>query len=110
MKKILFLLALCMLIDTAYGQFRRRRKTSEGNTERSSLNYSNPKVYVVGGIEMEELKVVVKNALVSLSELNVVNKVKVNGDELSGAIIKLWNHGLVGDVTISIDRSACDQI
>ncbi len=110
MKKILFLLALCMLIDTAYGQFRRRRNTSGGNTERSSLNYSNPKVYVVGGIEVEGLKVLDKNALVSLSGLKVGDKVKVPGDEISGAIKKLWKHGLVGDVTISIDRIEGDQI
>ncbi|MEM9856204.1 MAG: POTRA domain-containing protein [Bacteroidota bacterium] len=111
MKKILILLAFCIIADSAYSQFRRRRNSSgTSTTPTSSLNYSNPKIYVIGGIEVEGLKVLDKNALVSLSGLKVGDKVKVPGDEISGAIKKLWKHGLVGDVKISIDRIEGDQI
>ncbi|MEM6523085.1 MAG: POTRA domain-containing protein [Bacteroidota bacterium] len=110
MKKIVILIAFCLIADGAYSQFRKRRNSSGTGNTTSSLNYSNPKVYVVGGIEVEGLKVLDKNALVSLSGLKVGDKVKVPGDEISGAIKKLWKHGLVGDVKISIDRIEGDQI
>ena len=110
MKKLVFLLALCMVLDTAYGQFRKRRTTTPTNESTSSLNYSNPKEYVVGGIDITGLRVLDKNALISLSGLKVGDKVKIPGDEISGAIKKLWRHGLVGDVSITIDKIEGDQI
>ena len=108
MKKLVLFLALLVLADQANGQFRRRNANTEKNE--SSLNYSNPTQYVIAGIDVTGLRVLDKNALISLSGLKVGDKIKIPGDEISGAIKKLWKHGLVGDVSISIDKIEGDQV
>ncbi|MEQ9166210.1 MAG: POTRA domain-containing protein [Fulvivirga sp.] len=107
MKKVLFLLVLCLFVIDVNGQFRRRSTQEE---EQNGLNYSNPQQYVIAGIEVTGLKVLDKNALISLSGLKIGDNVNIPGDEISGAIKKLWKHGLVGDVAITIDKIEEDKI
>ncbi|MTI20709.1 outer membrane protein assembly factor BamA, partial [Fulvivirga sp. RKSG066] len=108
MRRVLIFLILCCFAGQVDAQFRKRNQSRSDNS--SDLNYSNPTEYVIAAIEVSGLKVLDKNALISLSGLKVGDKVKVPGDDISGAIKKLWKHGLVGDVTISIDKIEGDQI
>ena len=39
-----------------------------------------------------------------LPGLKVGDKIKIPGDGISNAIRRLWKHGLVGDVTIKVDK------
>lgn len=105
---LLIALLLCICADT-WGQFRRRRQTQPPSTE-SRLNYANPEEYFIGGIEVTGLRILDKNAIVSLTGLKVGDKIKIPGDAITGAIRKLWKHGLVGDVTISVDRIEGDNV
>lgn len=109
MKKVVLFLVLCMAFGAVNGQFRRRGNRDTTQPE-NSLNYSNPKVYVISSIKVEGLNVLDENALISLSGLKVGDKVKVPGDEISGAIKKLWKHGLVGDVSVKIDKIEGDEV
>lgn len=89
---------------SANSQFRKgRERVIETNAE-GTLNYANPIEYYIGGIDITGLDILDKNAIISLTGLRVGDKVKIPGDQISSAIRKLWNHGLVGDVTIMIDR------
>ncbi|HNP17577.1 MAG TPA: POTRA domain-containing protein [Fulvivirga sp.] len=106
MKKFLFLLVLCVFAIDVNGQFRKRSTTEE----EGGLNYSRPQEYVIAGIEVTGLKVLDKNALISLTGLKVGDKVNIPGDEVSGAIKRLWKHGLVGDVSILIDKIEDDKV
>ncbi|UII34431.1 BamA/TamA family outer membrane protein [Fulvivirga ulvae] len=107
MKRVSVFLIFCFFIATSLNaQFRKRGNVQDD----SGLNYSNPQEYVIAGIEVTGLKVLDKNALISLSGLKVGDKIKVPGDDISGAIRKLWKHGLVGNVSITIDRIEEDQI
>lgn len=92
-----------MMVDTVSGQFR-RRNTTDAESATDGLNYSRPQEYVVAGIKVTGLNVLDENALISLTGLKIGDKVSIPGDEISGAIKKLWKHGLVGDVSISIDK------
>jgi outer membrane protein insertion porin family len=91
-------------------QFRknRERTTSEPSAEKSpalsDLNYANPAEYYIGGIDVEGLRVLDKTAIISLSGLKVGDKIKIPGDQVGNAVRKLWKHGLVGDVSILVDR------
>ena len=108
MKRILFFLIFCCFLATSlHAQFRKRGAGAQGE---SDLSYSNPKEYVIAGIEVSGLKVLDKNALISLSGLKIGDEIKIPGDDISGAIRKLWKHGLVGNVTISIDKIEDDKI
>lgn len=107
MKKLSFLLVFCFIVASAAdAQFRRRGAVQNDN----GLNYSNPQEYIIAGIEVTGLQVLDENALISLTGLKVGDKIKVPGDDISGAIRKLWKHGLVGDVSITIDKIEGDEI
>jgi outer membrane protein insertion porin family len=99
---LLIVLLICAAAD-AWAQFRRRDKIITPGTE-NRLNYANPAEYIIGGIEVTGLKILDENAIVSLTGLKIGDKIKIPGDAISGAIRKLWKHGLVGDVTIAVDR------
>lgn len=93
----------------SWAQFRRRDRTSQSAVD-NSLNYANPTEYFIAGIEVTGLAILDKNAIISLTGLKVGDKIKIPGDGITGAIRKLWKHGLVGDVTIAVDRIEGDNV
>ena len=103
MRKIilLFLITTCFVAEA---QFRKSRQQQAQQMGESSLNYANPQEYIIGGIDITGLNILDKNALISLSGLRVGDKVKIPSDKVSNAIRKLWKHGLVGDISIGVDR------
>jgi outer membrane protein insertion porin family len=109
MKKVLFLVVLLGFTVDTWAQFRRNR-TSSGAAAENNLNYANPAEYTIAGIEVTGLNVLDKNAMVSLTGLKVGDKIKIPGDAITGAIRSLWKHGLVGDVTIKVDRVEGDNV
>ncbi|MEQ8304342.1 MAG: POTRA domain-containing protein [Cyclobacteriaceae bacterium] len=106
MKRILIpLILVCIAsVQTVQGQFRRNREPATPALSENSLNYANPVEYIIGGIEVKGLNVLDKNAMISLTGLKIGDKVKIPSDKISGAIRKLWKHGLVGDATIEVER------
>ena len=104
MRRFLLLAFLLVFfsVDVSLAQFRRSREQESalGN----SLNYANPVEYTIGGIEVTGLNILDKSAMISLTGLKVGDKIKLPGEKISGAIRKLWKHGLVGDATILVDR------
>jgi outer membrane protein insertion porin family len=89
---------------SASAQFKRSREKSANATLDGNLNYANPGEFMIAGIEVSGLNVLDKNSMVALTGLKIGDKIKIPGDAISGAIRKLWKHGLVGDVTINVDR------
>jgi outer membrane protein insertion porin family len=108
MTRILLIFLFLTTAIASSAQFRRSRNTPASNQDQTpangELNYRNPSEYTIAGIEVTGLNVLDKNAMVSLTGLKVGDKIKIPGDAISGAIRKLWKHGLVGDATISVDR------
>ncbi len=106
MRKILPLVILFLMVFVlaAQGQFRRNRVQESAPLTQNTLNYANPVEYTIGGIEVTGLNILDKNAMISLTGLKVGDKVKIPGEQIAGAIRKLWKHGLVGDATILVDR------
>src|SRR6187549_2612551 len=109
MKKVLFLMILLGFTVDTWAQFRRNRERS-GTAAENTLNYANPAEYTIGGIEVSGLNVLDKNAMVSLTGLKVGDKIKIPGDAITNAIRGLWKHGLVGDVTIKVDKIEGDNV
>ncbi len=108
MKRLLPLIAICVLVYSlpANGQFRSRQQQQSTTpaAPADNLNYANPTEYIIGGIDVVGLRVLDKNAIISLTGLRVGDKVKIPGDKISGAMRKLWNHGLVGDISIEVEK------
>ncbi len=104
-RKVLIFLLLVLGIAPAGAQFRRaREQRSQTAVSADNLNYANPQEYYVGGLELTGLSVYDKNAILSLTGIKVGDKIKVPGDDISGAVRRLWKHGLFGDVSIAVDR------
>jgi outer membrane protein insertion porin family len=100
---ILLLVILFVAADNTLAQFR----SSKGQTpalDQTTLNYASPQEFIIGGIEVTGLNVLDKNAMISLTGLKIGDKVKIPGDAISGAIRKLWKHGLIGDATIVVQK------
>jgi len=106
MRSILVLALALLAIVSSYGQYRRNRSqpTLPADANENPINYTNPNEYYIAGIEITGLNVLDKNAMSSLTGLKIGDKIKIPGDNIASAIRKLWKHGLVGDVTISVDR------
>ncbi len=110
MKKlsVFIICALFALIETkAQVVFGRDQTTSSGGV---SINYSSPKEYTIADIEVRGVQFLDNNALISLSGLRVGDKIKVPGDEITTAIKKLWNQGVVGNVSIYASKVEGDNI
>ena len=106
MRRISILLMMTLCGFSGAAQFRKSQdKTVATETpSEATLNYANPSEFFIAGIEIAGLNVLDKNAMISLTGLKVGDKIKIPGDRISTAIRKLWKHGLVGDVSISVDR------
>lgn len=113
MKKILLcVVVLCVwMSEQAVAQFRNRTtQSSTPELSESNLNYAAPQEYTIAGIEVTGLSLLDKSAMVSLTGLKIGDKIKIPGDGISGAIRKLWKHGLIGDASISVQKIEGDQV
>jgi outer membrane protein insertion porin family len=106
MRSILVLGLLLVCFVTSFGQYRKNRSQSSSPSSTTETPSTSPgqNEYYIAGIEITGLNVLDKNAMSSLTGLKIGDKVKIPGDNIASAIRKLWKHGLVGDVTISVDR------
>lgn len=74
------------------------------------FDYANPKEYTIGGISVEGASYLDPNALISLTGLRIGDKLLVPGETIGLAIRKLWKQGLLGDVSIEIDKIEADKV
>lgn len=74
------------------------------NSSKQKLSYEKPQEYTIGGIIVSGTKYLDKTVLISLSGLTIGDKIFVPGDQISGAIKKLWNQGLFADIQINAQK------
>src|SRR4051812_12965401 len=104
MKRLLIIGILICVAFSSWAQFRKRDRATAQPTDENALNYANPREYIIGGIEVSGINILDKNAMISISGLKVGDKVKIPGDAITSAIRKIWKYGLVGDISIDIQR------
>jgi outer membrane protein insertion porin family len=92
------LLVLAYSAPLAVGQI------SFNGSSSSSIEYTDPKTYTVGGITVEGVLHLDANAIVLLSGLSVGDKVDVPGERISSAIRSLWKQQLFSDVKIKATK------
>ena len=74
------------------------------------ISYETPKRYDLGGITISGVKFLDHNALISITGLKVGDKITVPGEEIGGAIKKLWEQGILGDVEVNVTSVVGDSI
>src|SRR5690554_4599199 len=81
--------------------------TLPNNTNRSPLqedfSYLRPQEYVIGGVKVSGTEYLDKEVLITISKLNVGNRIEVPGEAVSNAIKNLWLQGLFDDVAINVE-------
>jgi len=76
----------------------------------SKIDYTKPKDYRIGGIQVIGTEKLDPNALILLSGLKIGKKVTVPGEQISKAIKKLWKQGLFEDVKVRYTKIQGDFI
>jgi len=69
-----------------------------------SVDYNNPKEYVIAGTEVEGVTTLDANVLKLVSGLTVGSRVKVPGDKFSDAIKNLWKQGFFDDIQVNVTK------
>ena len=68
----------------------------------TNFDYSNPKEFSIGGVDVEGTKFLDHKTLIQLSTLEVGSRIMVPGDKLTKASRILWQQGLFSDVQIRV--------
>lgn len=68
--------------------------------QNSPIDYAQPKQYRIGGISVSGAKFLEPVALVSVIGLKEGDEITVPGEDISRAIQKLWQQGILGDVEV----------
>ncbi len=74
------------------------------------INYTLPHKYTIGGITVTGVQYLNSSVLISLSGLQVGDKVDIPGERIRSAMDKLWQQGLFGDVKIVATKVQGEQI
>lgn len=98
---------LVLLILTLFGA---RSFAQEQDSTNFSIYYSSPKNYTIAGVKISGIRYLDKTVLVQLSGLTVGNEIIVPGEDVTGAIRKLWGQGLFSDVKITAEKIVGDKI
>jgi outer membrane protein insertion porin family len=74
------------------------------------IDYNLPRKYTIGGITVTGVKYLNSSVLISLSGLQVGNKIDIPGERIRSAMDKLWQQGLFEDVKILATSVQDNQI
>ncbi len=70
----------------------------------TGFSYERPQEYTIGGITVSGVKFLDPNTLISVSGLNVNDKISVPGERISTAIRRLMEQGIIEDVAIDVTK------
>jgi len=73
-------------------------------------DYKKPSEYIIKEINVSGIKYLDKNILVNLSGLAVGKEIFIPGDDITNAILKLWEQGLFSDVKIYATEFKGDSV
>ena len=97
MKK-LSIITFCLLIS-AFCQAQ-----INAGTDLSNIQFERPVEYEIGGITVEGIENLDKNAIIILSGLTVGDKILVPGEKISTAVKKLWEQDLFSHISIKATK------
>src|SRR5690606_24698357 len=104
MKQLLFIFCLILLgSSVSLGQVQLRNGNNPPQTQDDEFSYLRPQEYVIGGVRITGTEYLDNEVLITISKLNVGNRIEVPGEAVSNAIKNLWLQGLFDDVAIKVD-------
>jgi len=76
----------------------------------SEIDYSHPTDYEIGGITVVGAQYTDPTMLTLITDLRVGKTVKIPGDEIAGAIRKIWEQGMFEDVAINATDFVANKV
>lgn len=95
--------------QTMYGQIKLGVGSDSNDDDEIELSYANPREYEIADIKVTGVETLNENALISISGLKVGDRIKIPSDATANAIKKLWENGIIGNVTIYITKVEGDK-
>src|SRR5690606_16254136 len=93
--------------SVSLGQIKLGNQSNNTNNTQQILDeefsYLRPQEYVIGGVYVTGTEYLDNEVLITISKLNVGNRIEVPGESISNAIKNLWAQGLFDDVAIKVD-------
>ncbi|RCH56524.1 outer membrane protein assembly factor BamA [Mucilaginibacter hurinus] len=75
-----------------------------------SLNYLNPKDYILGGVTISGVKALDKDALLTISKLNKGDRLTLPGEANARVVKDMYSQGLFDDVQLNITKINLDTV
>lgn len=72
--------------------------------DESFINYSSPKKYTIGGISVSGTQYLDPNAIIAITGFKVGDEITVPSDQISKALQKLWDQGILGDIQMRVSK------
>jgi outer membrane protein insertion porin family len=104
MTRCIWVLVFLLITGTASSQV--LNNPAQNNT----IDYTQPQQYRIGGIEFTGLKFLDPTSLMAVAGLKVGDEITVPGEDISRAIQKLWDQGILGDIEVYVTRIEGNQI
>ncbi len=96
--RIISFLILFLVAGSSFAQIRFNSGSS------FEMDYTNPRKFEIGGITVSGAKFLDTDALISITGLKVGDQITVPGDQVSKAIQKLWDQGILGDIEVTASK------
>lgn len=101
--RIAVVATLLLMVGNLFSQI------SIGN-DLSRISYEAPSDYIIGGVEVEGVEYLDENVIIMLSNLEVGERIKIPGDDITSAIKKLWDQGLFDNISIVASKITGNKI
>src|SRR5947207_774673 len=75
-----------------------------------TVDYANPKEYIIGDITVSGTQFLDKDILILLSGLKRGDRIMIPGSEISKCVQTLWKQGLFADVAVNITSMSGDTV
>ena len=106
----LFLLPFLLISTGIFAQFPLGVGRRAGQAKETGVSYEKPQEYVISKITVSGVKFLDPNTLISVSGLNVNDKIAIPGERISTAIRRLMEQGIIEDVAINIAKIDIDKV
>jgi outer membrane protein insertion porin family len=76
----------------------------------AQLDYDNPQVYTIGGLDVEGCEFTKKNSVIIHTGLSLGQEITLPGTEISKAIKALWDQKIFSDISITAENVVDDKV
>jgi outer membrane protein insertion porin family len=109
-QKLLSFLVLLLVTTNAIAQLPLGVGRRFDQPKDAAVSYERPKEYTISKITVSGVKFLDPNTLISVSGLNINDKISIPGERISTAIRRLMEQGIIEDVAINITKIELDKI